>query len=117
MRSAVCMNKDQKVDTKVSQQKYVQEWIVQSMDVCKRMTLSDISNVPDKKSEDIDFIDFLRSIGVSYIDKRASGGSLWILGGKELSKIVSRAKDFGYTFHFKEEGGRATGYQPGWWTK
>ena len=81
----------------MSQQKCVQEWTIKSMD--------------------IDFIDFLRSIGVSYIDKRASSGSFWIAWGKELSKFVNRAKDFGYTFHFKEEGGRETRNQPGWCTK
>ena len=53
----------------------------------------------------------MRSIGVSYIDKRTSGGSLRIVGGKELSKIVKRAKDFGYTFHFKEGGWKVTGCQ------
>lgn len=85
--------------------------------MCKQITLSDISTVSDKKPEDVDLIDFLSSTGVSYIDKRANGGSLWIVGGKELLKVADRAKDFGYTFHFKKEGGRATGHQPGWWTK
>ena len=113
----ICMDQSKKVDTKVLQQKYTQECTAKSTDVCKQMTLLDISTVPDKKPEDIDFIDFLRSTGVSYIDKRANGGSLWIVGGKELLKVVGRAKDFGYTFHFKEEGGRATGHQPGWWTR
>ncbi len=53
-------------------------------------------------SSDIDLLTFLRFTGVSYIDKHANGGSLRIVGGKEFLWVVSRAKDFGYTFHFKE---------------
>lgn len=69
-------------------------------------------------SSDIEFIDFLRFTGfLILIDIRANGGSLRIVGGKELLWVVSRAKDLGYTFHFKEEGGRATRQQPGWWKK
>lgn len=62
-------------------------------------------------------IELLESSGVQYIDKRSNNGSLWMIGGKELSDIAAKAKVMGYVFHFKENGGRATKNQPAWWTK
>lgn len=70
---------------------------------------------PAPDAEDI--IALLEITGTQYVDKRANGGSLWIIGGYELSETVRKAKALGFTFHFKKEGGRATRNQPGWWTK
>lgn len=64
-----------------------------------------------------DIIEFLKAAGVQYVDKRSNGGSLWIIGGRELAETVAKAKELGYTFHFKQEGGKSTRKQPGWWTK
>lgn len=64
-----------------------------------------------------DIIKLLETNGIRYVDKRANGGSLWIIGGYELSETVKKAKALGFTFRFKKEGGRATRNQPGWWTK
>jgi hypothetical protein len=65
----------------------------------------------------VDILDFLNQAGVTYVDKRKKGGSLWLVGGKELSGVVSKARDLGYTFTFKSAGGQATRHKPGWWTK
>ena len=70
---------------------------------------------PAPDAEDI--IALLEITGTQYVDKRANGGSLWIIGGYELSETVRKAKARGFTFHFKKEGGRATRNQPGWWAK
>lgn len=70
---------------------------------------------PAPDAEDI--IALLEITGTQYVDKRANGGSLWIIGGYELSETVRKAKVLGFTFHFKKEGGRATRNQPGWWAK
>ena len=70
---------------------------------------------PSLDAEDI--IALLETTGTRYVDKRANGGSLWIIGGHELSETVRKAKALGFTFHFKKEGGRATRNQPGWWAK
>lgn len=70
---------------------------------------------PAPDAEDI--IALLEITGTQYVDKRANGGSLWIIGGYELSETVRKAKALGFTFHFKKEGGRATRNQPGWWAK
>ena len=64
-----------------------------------------------------DITRFLKSVNVSYVDKRANGGSLWIIGGKELAGIVSKAEKMGYIFRFKKMGGKATKNQPAWWTR
>lgn len=64
-----------------------------------------------------DVVDLLAQHGVSYVDKRSNGGALWILGGKELSEIVTKCKTIGVKFTFKETGGRATKGKPGWWAK
>ena len=69
--------------------------------------------VPDAE----DIISLLKTTGTRYIDKRANGGNLWIIGGHELDEIVKQAKTLGYTFRFKKEGGRATKNSPGWWSK
>jgi len=71
----------------------------------------------DARSDDTEIIGLLEATGTRYVDKRSNGGSLWIIGGQELSEIIEKAKALGYTFHFKKEGGRATKNQPGWWTK
>lgn len=71
----------------------------------------------DSRSDGTDILDLLNASEIQYVDKRASGGSLWMIGGQELSDIVVKAKTLGYTFRFKKEGGRATKNQPGWWTK
>ena len=62
-----------------------------------------------------EIINLLEQNNVKYTDNRSKGGGLWIIGGKELSGIVKQAKELGFNFHFKEEGGRATKHQPGWW--
>lgn len=59
----------------------------------------------------------LKTEGIQYVDKRANGGSLWIIGGEELSEFVSTIRPLGYHFIYKEEGGRATKGKPGWWAK
>ena len=67
--------------------------------------------------ENADILCFLRNEGVSYIDNRASGGALWVIGGHELDVIMAKVKRKGYTFVFSEKGGRATKGQAAWWYK
>lgn len=62
-------------------------------------------------------IRLLESTGTEYVDKRANGGSLWIIGGNELAETVKKAKALGYIFHFTKNGGHITKSKPGWWTK
>lgn len=52
----------------------------------------------------------LRAEGRDVVDKRASGGALWVVGGLELEE---RLTPLG--FRFAGGGGRATGNRPAWY--
>lgn len=75
------------------------------------------SKMENSKPETDDIIGLLEATGTQYVDKRASGGCLWIIGGRELSETVKKAKELGCNFRFKKEGGRVTKNKPGWWAK
>ncbi len=70
------------------------------------------------KPNEEDIIAFLKKYNVRYVDKRPSGGSLWIIGGHELDSIVSMARNrFGIIFQFTKGGGKATKHKDGWYAK
>ncbi|NLV16308.1 MAG: AAA family ATPase [Syntrophomonadaceae bacterium] len=79
----------------------------------QQMTLPGMENSNDA----FDIIAELKNAGISYIDKRKNGGSLWIVGGNELSKFVAECRCNGVKFTFKADGGKTTKGKPGWWTK
>ena len=47
-----------------------------------------------------ELIKLLESRGVKYKDCRSKGGAFWIIGGNELSKIVSQAAELGFKFRY-----------------
>lgn len=62
--------------------------------------------------------EYFVSMGCKVVDKRSSGGCLWVIGKEsEINKYVIEAeKLFGISGSFCG-GGRATSYKPGWFTK
>lgn len=64
-----------------------------------------------------DILKLLKQHHVRYVDKRVSGGALWIIGGHELDSLVIEAKKAGFDFQYKPNGGRATENRAGWWVK
>lgn len=58
---------------------------------------------------------YLVNQGITVLDKRPSGGTLWALGGSELSPIMHRLKAKGIVFVFTQKGGKATDYKMGWY--
>ena len=64
-----------------------------------------------------DILTLIRQHGVRFVDKRGNGGALWLIGGNELKPIIAEAKQLGFAFHSKEDGGNATKGAPGWWGK
>ena len=84
--------------------------------VNEQLTLPGLENVT-KKQEQEDVISILKKNNVKYIDKRAKGGALWIVGGRELSGVVEKCKKVGVKFTYKESGGKQTKGAPGWWAK
>ena len=60
----------------------------------------------------------IRKSGFSYVDKRPSGGCLWIIAGeKEGKKLVEKCEKLGVTFTFVVSGGKASKGKPAWYTK
>ena len=64
-----------------------------------------------------DIIELLEYHGVTYVDKRSTGGALWIIGGRELGEVVQKAKTLGTHFQFKEGGGKISKGKDAWWSK
>ena len=68
----------------------------------------------DKIRSDDDILAELKERGISCIDHRDAGGSLWVVGDHELDKVMEELKEKGYSFYFKQEGGKASRGQPAW---
>lgn len=62
-------------------------------------------------------IEGLRGRGLEVIDKRSSGGVLWVVGGLELMKMLRQLGHQGVSFRFASGGGQATRERPAWWTR
>jgi DNA topoisomerase-3 len=59
----------------------------------------------------------LAAEGVEVVDRRGSGGALWVIGGPELGGLMERLAGQGFKFVFAKEGGRASKHRPAWWIK
>jgi hypothetical protein len=62
-------------------------------------------------------VERLRGQGLEVIDKRPSGGALWVVGGLGLMKILQQLGDQRVSFKFASGGGQATRDRPAWWTR
>ena len=63
-------------------------------------------------------IKYLQDNGVPFVDKRSSGGSLWLLGKKqELKSIIQELTSQGMTFTYAATGSKATKGRPGWYAR
>lgn len=65
----------------------------------------------------LDVVEFLRSRHLEVIDKRASGGALWVVGGQEISGLLNGLRAKGLRFSFAKNGGKATKNRPAWFAK
>ena len=74
-------------------------------------------SVSSKSSLRNSLFDFLTGKGLEVIDKRPSGGCLWVVGTEEKIGGIIRVAEllFSITGVYCS-GGRATGYRPGWYT-
>ena len=57
----------------------------------------------------------LDSQGHEVIDRRPSGGNLWIVGGSELDSLFEDLAVQEIRFAFARKGSRTTGGRPAWW--
>jgi hypothetical protein len=74
--------------------------------------LSDELNV-----EKPDVVQLIERHNLEHVDKRDSGGALWVIGGRELSPTMLKLRDSGFPFTFKVGGGRSSDYRDAWWYK
>ena len=76
------------------------------------------SVIIDPHPEDSDkVLKMIQESGFEYADKRANGGSLWIIAGEEEAKaLVARCKAEGTSFAFTPKGGRTSKYRPAWYS-
>ena len=61
-------------------------------------------------------IDDLEYYDYEYIDQRAQGGPLWIIGGDELEGFIEEWRDRLVEFAYSSRGSSITHWKPGWWT-
>jgi hypothetical protein len=64
-----------------------------------------------------DLMGCLQEKGLEVVDKRASGGALWVVGGTELAPLMDELKARGIAFSRAPQGGRASRHRPAWFTK
>ena len=86
--------------------------------VSAKLTLFDeLDEEPISSVDEIIFA-HLAKAKMDYIDKRASGGALWV-PGKWSNKAVFDAifEETGCRFTFAQKGGRLTGHKPAWYSK
>lgn len=57
----------------------------------------------------------IESGGFETVDKRDSGGNLWVIGGEALKGFMRTMEKRGARFTYKQEGGRATKGRPAWY--
>ena len=69
----------------------------------------------DVKSSGDWILEAIEDAGFEYVDKRESGGNLWVVGGMSLKTFMHDLENRGAKFTYKAEGGKATGKRPAWY--
>lgn len=59
----------------------------------------------------------IEEVGLKYIDKRTTGGNLWVIGDRKIVTIISELNKKGAHFRYRESGGMATKGRSAWWMK
>lgn len=77
------------------------------------------TQIDPSSDQDVDdwIIAALEDAGLNYIDKRGTGGNLWVIGGRELVKTIDALQKRGAHFKYRKGGGKATGGTDAWWVK
>ncbi|MGG2065555.1 hypothetical protein [Bacillus sp. S14(2024)] len=61
-----------------------------------------------------DLMTYLKAQDVEILDKRNHGGTLWIIGGRELNKILFPLIEHKIFFYYMAKGNRTTKNKPAW---
>lgn len=82
----------------------------------KRGTINDTFNQIAPTPEGLQsLIVYLSILDMRIIDKRPSGGTIWVSGSLEHSSIMQQLKTKGIYFIFSQRGGEATNYKAAWY--
>lgn len=75
------------------------------------------AGIRDAKSQktDIDIVDWLKQKHLIFTDKRAAGGTLWIIGDHWLDDQIAELKKMGFNFVFCENGSKSTQGLAAWY--
>ena len=66
---------------------------------------------------EFDLLGYLQEKNLEVLDKRASGGALWVIWGAELAPLMEELNARGIDFTLAPQGGRASQHRPAWYTK
>ena len=62
-------------------------------------------------------INYLNRNDLHYVDERAEGGALWIIGGLEIYSKLTPLRNAGVRFQLLTDGIKNPTGRPAWWTK
>lgn len=84
--------------------------------------LDNASTTPEPLiSEEADIDDWLipaiEAAGLEFVDKRDTGGNLWVIGSRKIVATISELNKRGASFNYRESGGKATKGRSAWWMK
>lgn len=59
----------------------------------------------------------IEAAGLEFIDKRNTGGNLWVIGDRKIVIAISKLNKQGASFKYRESGSKATKGRSAWWMK
>ena len=77
---------------------------------------SEVEDV-DEAADDGWLIPAIEAAGLEFIDKRDTGGNLWVIGDRKIVMVISGLNEQGASFKYREGGGKATKGRSAWWMK
>lgn len=82
------------------------------------VVLPPTAKIEKSSAEEKGLKEFFTEKGLEVIDKRSAGGSLWVVGDKEMltPHLKEAGRIYGAYGKFAPNGGRATKYRPSWFT-
>lgn len=84
--------------------------------------LDDASTAPEpliseEANNDDWLIPAIEAAGLEFVDKRDTGGNLWVIGSRKIVTTISELNKQGADFKYRESGGKVTKGKSAWWMK
>ena len=75
-----------------------------------------MKSINQKRQDDI-LVSVIKQFEIPYVDCRADGGDLWIIGSAELKNFINGIyRLYGVVFNYDSRGSVQTNWKAGWWT-